>query len=444
MDHFTYSSQGRLHAEHLDVADLAERFSTPLYIYSAAALRENAAALQHAFAPLRPSLHFAVKSCHNTHILRLLVAEGLGMDVVSAGELERARLAGCPMDRVSFAGVGKTVPEIEAGLRLGVAQFNVESTEELERLVHVAERLGVVAPFCLRINPNVDARTHKYTTTGKHENKFGIEPDAAINLLTRFTGVRALRFLGFHVHLGSPIDTPEPYAEMLTVLLALVARAESLGHTIRVLNIGGGFGTDYVTGQSPTAADFASVLVPRLLPLVQRAAPVKIILEPGRFIAANAGVLLTTVQYVKPGRERTFAICDAGMHTLIRPALHQAFHFIWPAAVPPALMPKTRAEHPDLPGLRRYDVVGPLCESGDFLAQDRDLPPIKAGDMLAVFTTGAYGMTMTSSYNDQPRPAEVLVEGSQARLIRRRESASDLLMHEQGLHPPDSRTPHPD
>ena len=433
MDHFTYSSQGRLHAETIDVTDLAERFGTPLYIYSAAALRENAAAFKHAFAPLRPSFHFAVKSCHNTQILRLLVAESLGMDVVSAGELERARLAGCPMDRVSFAGVGKTVPDLEAALSFGVAQLNVESTEELERLVHVAERLGVVAPFCLRINPNVDARTHKYTTTGKHENKFGLDADAAINLLSRFTGVRALQFLGFHVHLGSPINTPEPYAEMLTVLLAIVARAESLGHTISVLNIGGGFGVDYVTGRAATAEQFAATIVPRLLPLVERAHPVQIILEPGRSIAATAGLLLTTVQYIKPGRERTFAICDAGMHTLIRPALYQAFHFIWPAVVPPALIPKGRSEHPDLPDLRRYDVVGPLCESGDFLAQDRDLPNITPGDTLAVFTAGAYGMTMTSSYNDQPRPAEILVDAGTASLIRRRETIRDLLAFEDGL-----------
>jgi diaminopimelate decarboxylase len=203
-----------------------------------------------------------------------------------------------------------------------------------------------------------------------------------------------------------------------------------------VLNIGGGFGVDYTTSRAATPEQFAATIVPRLLPLVERAQPVQIILEPGRSIAATAGLLLTTVQYVKPGRERTFAICDAGMHTLIRPALYQAFHFIWPAVVPPALIPKTLAQHPDLPGLHRYDVVGPLCESGDFLAQDRDLPPVKQGDTLAVFTTGAYGMTMTSSYNDHPRPAEVLVEGSQARLIRRRESVSDLSMHEHGLQPP--------
>jgi diaminopimelate decarboxylase len=433
MDHFSYSSRGELLVESVGVSDLAERFGTPVYIYSGATLRHHAARLREAFAPVKPELHFAVKACHNIHILKLLVGEGLGLDVVSGGELERARAGGCPMHRVSFAGVGKTEAEIEAGLRLGVAHFNVESGEELGRLVNAADRLGVVATYCLRINPNVDARTHRYTTTGTNENKFGIDPETAVSLLSRFTGVKSAQFVGFHAHLGSPIYTIEPYAEMLTVMLRLVERVEGLGHRVRVLNLGGGFGADYITGRTPSAADFARVIVPPLMPLVSRADPVKIILEPGRFIAANAGILLTTVQYVKAGRERTFAICDAGMQTLIRPALYEAFHFVWPVKVEPSFVPTTRADRMTMPGLQRYDVVGPVCESGDFLAQGRDLPPIKGGDRLAVFTAGAYGMTMTSTYNDQPRPAEVLVEGGTARLIRRRQTIADLLAQETGL-----------
>jgi diaminopimelate decarboxylase len=329
--------------------------------------------------------------------------------------------------------VGKTEAEIEAGLNLGVAAFNVESGEELGRLVNIAERLGKAAAYCLRINPNVDARTHKYTTTGKDENKFGVDPEAAMNLLARFAGVKSARFAGFHAHLGSPIYSTEPYAKMLDVMLGLVARAESLGHRVEVLNLGGGFGADYVTGRTPTAAEYARVMVPPLMPLVSRAEPVKIVLEPGRFIAGNAGILVTTVQYVKSGRERTFAIADAGMQTLIRPALYEAFHFVWPIEVEPAMVPSVRAERVEMPGLVKYDVVGPVCESGDFLAQGREMPRVKAGDRLAVFTAGAYGMTMTSTYNDQPRPAEVLVDGGAARLVRRRETVADLLAQEEGL-----------
>jgi diaminopimelate decarboxylase len=433
MDHFSYSTRGGLMVEGLGVGTLADRFGTPLYVYSGATLRHHAARLREAFAPVRADLHFAVKACHNLHILRLLVGEGLGLDVVSGGELARARAAGCPMDRVSFAGVGKTEAEIEAGLNLGVAAFNVESGEELGRLVNIAERLGKAAAYCLRINPNVDARTHKYTTTGKDENKFGVDPEAAMNLLARFAGVKSARFAGFHAHLGSPIYSTEPYAKMLDVMLGLVARAESLGHRVEVLNLGGGFGADYVTGRTPTAAEYARVMVPPLMPLVSRAEPVKIVLEPGRFIAGNAGILVTTVQYVKSGRERTFAIADAGMQTLIRPALYEAFHFVWPIEVEPAMVPSVRAERVEMPGLVKYDVVGPVCESGDFLAQGREMPRVKAGDRLAVFTAGAYGMTMTSTYNDQPRPAEVLVDGGAARLVRRRETVADLLAQEEGL-----------
>jgi diaminopimelate decarboxylase len=433
MDHFSYSQEGRLLVEGLDVGALADRFGTPLYVYSGATFRHHAARLREAFAPVRAEMHFAVKACHNVHILRLLVGEGLGMDVVSGGELARAQAAGCPMERVSFAGVGKTETEIEAGLRGRIAHFNVESGEELGRLVNVAARLGVVARYCLRINPNVDARTHKYTTTGKDENKFGVDPDTAMSLVARFAGVKSARFAGFHVHLGSPIYSTEPYEAMLGVMLGLVARAESLGHRVEVLNLGGGFGADYVTGRTPTAADFARVMVPPLMPLVSRAEPVRIVLEPGRFIAANAGILVTTVQYVKAGRARTFAIADAGMQTLIRPALYEAFHFVWPIAVEPGMVPNVRAERVDLPGLVKYDVVGPVCESGDFLAQGREMPRVKAGDRLAVFTAGAYGMTMTSTYNDQPRPAEVLADGGAARLIRRRETIAELLAQEEGL-----------
>lgn len=427
MDHFRYASDGKLWCEGTAANDLADRFGTPLYVYSASTLRERADELARAFAPLAPDLRFAVKSCNTLGVLRLLIGRGLGMDVVSGGELERARLAGCAASRISFAGVGKTEPEMEAALRLGIAEFNVESGEELGRLLRVADRMGVVAPYCLRINPNVDARTHKYTTTGLHENKFGVEMETAVSLLSRFTGARSLKFVGFHVHLGSPISTPGPYAEMLRVMTAFIARVEGLGHRVRVFNLGGGIGVDYSEGQTARVAEFAAAIVPPLLPLVTRAEPVRILMEPGRFIAGPSGVLLTTLQYLKRGRERTFAITDAGMHTLIRPALYQAFHFIWPACVPPHLIPPTKSAEPELHGLAPCDVVGPICETGDFLAQGRLLPPLKENDRLAVFTAGAYGHTMSSTYNDQPRPAEILVDGSEATLIRRRQTLDDLM-----------------
>lgn len=433
MEPFTYTPDGSLRCEEIDAQTLAARFGTPLYVYSAAALRDRAARFLRAFASLAPEVHYAVKACNTLAILRLLREQDLGMDVVSGGELERARLAGCSMSHVSFAGVGKTRAEIDRALSLGVAQFNVESGDELERLLHAAQALGVDAPYCLRINPNVDARTHRYTTTGKHENKFGVDVDAAVSLLARFTGARGLTFLGFHAHLGSPIYSTQPYQEGLAVLLTLIDRVESLGHRVRVLDLGGGFGADYTAGRTPSLDEYAAALVPLLAPLVARG--VRIVFEPGRSIVAEAGLLLTRLQYIKHGRERTFAIADAGMHTLLRPALYEAFHFAWPARVPPGLIPRRRVESPDLPGLRRYDLVGPICESGDFLAKDRDLPPLAAGDLLALFTVGAYGMTMSSTYNDQPRPAEVLVDGADAKLIRRRQTFNDLIAQEDPPEP---------
>lgn len=431
MNHFAYTPEGRLTCEGADAEALAQRFGTPLYVYSAAALRASAAALTRAFAPLRPEIHYAVKACNTLAVLRLLRGLGLGMDVVSGGELERARLAGCPMDHVSFAGVGKTRAEIDRALALGIAQFNVESGDELERILHAAQAMNTTARYCLRINPNVDARTHKYTTTGKHENKFGVDVETAVSLLARFTGARGLQFLGFHAHLGSPIDSTGPYREGLAILLALIDRVEALGHRVSVLDLGGGFGANYTTGRSPTADDYAAAIVPMLAPLVDRpGGGVKIVLEPGRSIVAEAGLLLTRLQYIKHGRQKTFAIADAGMQTLIRPALYEAFHFTWPARVTPALIPPRLAETLDLPGLRRYDLVGPVCESGDFLALDRHLPPLAQGDLMALFTAGAYGMTMSSTYNDHPRPAEVLVDGPDATLIRRRQTFDDLIAQE--------------
>lgn len=430
MDHFAYDD-GRLKCEGVDLAALAGAVGTPTYVYSLATLRHHVSAVRGAFASVRPTLCFAVKALNNVHVLRELVSMGVGLDVVSGGELARARAAGCPMERVVFAGVGKSEDEMVAALAGPggpIASFNVESEEELGVLSAVAGRVGVRASACLRVNPDVDAKTHKYTTTGKSENKFGVDIARAESVFATARALPGVDLKGLHVHLGSPIYSVEPYREALAALVALWDRLESAGHRLSMLNVGGGFGADYTTGRTPALSEYADAMTPLLSPLADRG--VRIVLEPGRVIAANAGVLLTRVRYLKQGRKRRFVICDAGMNALIRPALYEAFHFVWPAAPGARLAPKTRTERVDLPGLVECDVVGPICESGDFLAQRRMLPPVARGDVMAVFTAGAYGMTMANSYNDHAKPAEVLVDGRRWRLVRGRETPDDLMRAE--------------
>lgn len=349
------------------------------------------------------------------------------MDVVSAGELERALRAGCSPERIGFAGVGKSAEEIRSALRAGIAHLNAESLAEIEMIDSEARALGVRAGVCVRVNPDVDARTHRYTTTGRDENKFGVDPESAAAAFARYGDSPHLDMHGLHCHLGSPIFTTEPYVEAIARLLGLTQR---LGDRVRVLNIGGGFGADYVTGRTPSAEIYAKAIVPLLAPRV--GAGLRVIIEPGRFIAANAGILLTRLRRLKPGRSRTFAVCDAGMTALIRPALYEAFHFIWPVECR-GFVPVRREERPPLSGLEEIDIVGPVCESGDFLAQRRPLPPLSHDSLLAVFTAGAYAMTMSSTYNDQPRPAEVLVDAGHSRLIRPRQTINDLLAAESPL-----------
>lgn len=437
---------------------MADRFGTPLYVYSAATLREHVSRLGAAFSPLAPKLCYAVKANGNLHLLKLLASLGCGMDVVSIGELERAFVAGVPLDRIVFAGVGKGEHEIRAALspahsslqgwthpneagfaarlaaRGAVSCFNAESEQELELIAKVAEELGVPARAALRINPDVDAYTHAYTTTGKADNKFGVTIDRAIALFDRFgalsrTGVH-LRLDGLHVHLGSPIYATKPYVDAIQKLLVLEGELRVRGHEIRSLDIGGGFAADYETGKTPAYEVYAAAIVPLLMPLVQRG--VRIVMEPGRTIVANAGVLLTRVRYTKHNGGKHFVICDAGMNALIRPALYEAFHFMWPTRVTPELTPPARRSDLDMPGLNPVDVVGPICESGDFLAQDRRLPRIDPGDVIGVFGAGAYGMSMASNYNDQPLPAEVLVDGDRATVVRERQTIAEMLGAEMG------------
>jgi diaminopimelate decarboxylase len=455
MDHFVYQD-GRLTCEGIDLATLAAAADvrTPVYVYSAATLREHYTRLAEAFKPLDPLICFSVKSCSNLSVLRTLASLGAGMDVVSGGELCRARLAGVEPSKIVYAGVGKTDEEIISALgrpaddepaladRHGnsepIGLFNVESEQEFGAISSLAQNLGVKARAALRVNPDVDPHTHKHTTTGKAETKFGVDIARAKAFFKSYDGHPHLKLCGLHVHLGSPVLSPKPYVEAIQKILKLADELERDGHRIEVLNLGGGFGADYTTGQAIPAVEYAKEIVPLLHDRLEKrwaetGRRTKIVLEPGRTIAANAGVLITRVQYIKTSGSKKFLVCDAGMHVLLRPALYEAFHFIWTVSVAPQHVPAVREKAADLPGLDPCEVVGPICETGDFLSASpstRPLPPVARGDLLCVFGAGAYGMTMSSRYNSHPLPAEVMVDGKKATIVRRRESYADLVEHE--------------
>ncbi len=443
MNPFTWR-EGRLHADDVPVEAIAAAVGTPTYVYSATAVRANYRRLHALFAPLGAKLQYAIKASPNLHLCRLLRGLGAGMDVVSGGELERAWLAGTPMSEIVFAGVGKAEEEVRAALsgrfspirdvaaahgapdpsgRGPVGLFNVESESELGRLSKIATELGATARFCLRVNPNVDPHTHEYTTTGKEENKFGIDADRIAAIVDRWARRPGLEFKGLHVHIGSPVPRVEPYAEAIAVVLGLIDELAADGHRAELLNLGGGWPIAYTEGSVPALEEYAARIVPLLAG--RAAAGLQILLEPGRSILGNSGLLLTRVQHVKKGRAKTFVICDGGMHVLIRPALYRAFHFAWPAAWDG---PKPRwVEASDLPGLERCDLVGPICETGDFLARDRLLPPMAQDDLVAIFSAGAYGISMASNYNDHGRPAEVLVDGEKMIRINARQPLATIL-----------------
>jgi diaminopimelate decarboxylase len=427
MDLFKYR-QGRLYCEELPVADLARRFGTPLYLYSAGTLRRHYRKLASAFAPLRPLVCYSVKVCSNHHILRLLADEGAGFDLVSGGELYRVLAAGGDPARCCFAGVAKTDAEIRFALSQGIRLFNVESEEELENLARLAAEAGKRTRAALRVNPNVDPKTHRYISTGKKETKFGVDLERAERVFRQFAaspGARHVSLEGVHCHIGSQITTVEPYVQAVTKVLDLVRALRGAGIEITTLDFGGGFGAEYEGGEALDAEAFAYALVPLL-----EDAGLDVVMEPGRFIAGNAGILVTQVQYVKAGGDRKFLLCDSGMHHLIRPALYGSYHHIWPVDPGEDFVPGQRIRDEAFPGTEIVDVVGPICESTDFFAKDRHLPPVRRGDLLAVFSAGAYGMTMASQYNSFPLPAEVLVEDANARLIRRRGTYEDLVAPE--------------
>ncbi len=432
MDWFAYRD-GRLYAEDVDLVDLASRVGTPAFVYSRKTLEHHYDALAEAFARLRPLICYSVKSCGNVHLLRLLAERGAGMDVVSGGELYRTQAAGVDPTRVVYAGVAKTREEIREALAAGIAWFNIESEEELENVAAIAGERGTVANAALRVNPDVDPRTHAKTTTGKKETKFGVDIERARHLFDRHGDRTTLRLRGIHLHIGSPIYTVEPYVDAIGKAVDLIGDLRAAGHRIDTLDIGGGFGADYRTQQTPPFEEYAEQIVSPLEPFVREGG--RVLLEPGRSIAANAGVLLTRVQYMKRAGAKRFAMVDTGMHQLLRPALYDAFHFIWPAAVDPSQMPPSRRATVDVEGLERVDVAGPICESSDVVGADRDLPPLRGGDLLGVFGAGAYGMAMASQYNALPRPPEVLIDGDHAEVIRRRETYEDLVAPERERHP---------
>ncbi len=422
MDHFSYRN-GELFCEDVTAEKIATDLGTPVYVYSKATLLHHYRQLAQAFSPVNATICYSIKSCGNLNICKLLAAEGCGFDVTSGGELYRALQAGGDPKKIIYAGVGKTDREIVDAINAGIAAFNLESEEEIENVDRLARSIGKTAVGALRVNPDVDPKTHKYTTTGKKETKFGVDIERAERVFDQYKALKNLRIAGVHMHIGSPVYEIQPYIDATKKMTELIDRLCAKGHKIEWFDMGGGFGVNY---ERPDQAHPPTEHAKALLPMIQ-GKPYKIALEPGRYIAGNAGILLTRVLYRKVGGTRKFVIVDAGMNDLVRPMMYESFHFIWPAKPQYGNVPAMRNKDAAPVDGEVVDVVGPICESGDFLAKDRPLPKTQRGDLLAVFTAGAYGFAMSSNYNNRPRAAEVLVDGSSYRVIRRRETLEDLV-----------------
>jgi diaminopimelate decarboxylase len=400
------------YCESVPLETLARAYGTPLYVYSQNTMRDHFMRMDAALRQLDHMICYAVKANSNLAVIKTFADLGAGFDIVSAGELYRVIKAGGDPRKAVFAGVGKTADEIRYALDRRVYCFNVESDVELLRINAVAKACKRVANFCLRVNPDVDPRTHKYITTGKKETKFGMDFAAAMRLYRSARRLKHTRAIGVQMHIGSQITSTTPYITALKRLAAFVKEVRAAGVALECVDIGGGMGIIYKEETPPTPRDYAVAVIPLLKGLGLR-----VLFEPGRFLVGNAGVLLTTVQYVKQTPAKTFLVVDAGMNDLIRPSLYEAYHAIVPIA-------RRRGRE------RVVDVVGPICESGDFLALARPLPPTAAGDVLAVRSAGAYGFSMASNYNSRPRAAEVMVDGRRHRLVRRRETWPDLIAGE--------------
>jgi diaminopimelate decarboxylase len=425
MDYFKYKN-GNLFAESAAVRRIVDKVGTPAYIYSEATFTDHLRKIQKAFRELDTLICYSVKACSNINILKLAARIGSGFDVVSGGELYRVQQAGGDPAKVVYAGVGKTDKEIIEALKVGVGYFNIESQAELENLILLAKKTKRRPKAALRVNPDVRADTHEYVTTAIKATKFGIDIEHTQNVFKAYGNNPWVNLCGIHVHLGSGGKTIDPYCQAIKKVLPLIDKLRVEGFPIEALDLGGGFGADYESDTVPSSADYASGIVPLL-----KNKGLKLILEPGKTIAANAGILVAKVLYTKQSGDKKFIIVDAGMNDLIRPCLYEAFHFIWPAQVAKKFLPSRRNKSLHLQGCEIFDVVGPICESADFFAKDRALPPVKRGDILAIFTAGAYGFTMSSNYNARGRAAEVLVDGSKFKVIRKRETYKDLVSLEE-------------
>jgi diaminopimelate decarboxylase len=427
--HSFHYENGTLHCEGVDLQSLADQHGTPLYVYSQATILDHFSRLDSAMGELDHLICYATKANSNLAVLNVLAKAGAGFDIVSGGELQRVQRAGGDPGKCTFAGVGKTRAEIELALQAGIYSFNAESEAEVRHINQIAGDLGVKAPIALRVNPNVDAQTHKYISTGKSENKFGIDYSIIREAYARAADLPNIRIRGIQMHIGSQLTSSNPFVEATEKIGPLAADLKA-AYGIEFFSIGGGIGIVYQDslasggddwwqakgdGDRPlTIEEYSQRLVPLLKPLGLR-----ILLEPGRFMVGNAGALLTRVLFEKRGSAKTFKIVDAGMNDLIRPALYQGHHEIAPLRQPAA------GAAPE-----KVDVVGPVCESGDFLAQDREIPPVAEGDAIAVLSAGAYGFVMASNYNSRPLPAEILVDGAKSHVIRRRQTFDDLIAGE--------------
>ncbi len=410
--HFFKYKNSELFAEDVPVSKLAEKYGTPLYVYSHKTLLRHFKAYDDAFNGYPHIICFAAKANSNIAILRLFAKNGGGADIVSGGELFTALKAGVSPKKIVYAGVGKTDDEIRFALRTKILMFNVESEDELKEINKVAGKMKTKAPVALRINPDIDPETHPYISTGLKKHKFGIPIEDAIEYYRTASRLKNISVIGIHKHIGSQITKVTPFVDALKRVLVLIDRLSAQGVNIKYLDIGGGLGISYKDEEPPVPRDMAKNLLPLL-----RGRKMTLIMEPGRSIVGNAGILVTKTLYLKQGFEKEFIIVDAGMNDLMRPSLYGAYHQILP------VKKQKRAD-------TFADVVGPICESGDFLAKEREMPMVKQGEYLAVMSAGAYGFSMSSNYNSRPKPAEVMVKGKEHCLIRERETYKDLLKAE--------------
>jgi diaminopimelate decarboxylase len=421
MDNFNYK-EGDLFAENVSIKKIAEDVGTPAYIYSRATFTEHLQKIQQAYAQLDTTICFSVKACGNINILKFMAEAGSGFDIVSGGELYRVLQAGGDPSQIVYAGVGKTDTEIIEALQSGIGYFNIESEAELENLIQLAKQHGKQTKAALRVNPDVEVKTHAFLKTGKKETKFGVDIERALKVFSDYGNNESVKLCAIHLHLGTGGKKIDPYVEAVEKIIPLIDKLRSQGHTIEAIDLGGGYGADYESNTVPSAIEYASGIVPLL-----KDKDIKLILEPGKSICANAGIMITRVLYTKHGGRKKFIIVDAGMNDLIRPSLYDAFHFIWPAKVDKKFVPQQRQKDVKLEGTEVVDVVGPICEGADFFAKDISMPVTRRGDLLSVFTTGAYGFTMSSNYNARGRVAEVLVDGDKYAVIRKRETYEDLI-----------------